>query len=164
MFLCLESSSHQMKDGSTGPPQLETVTAASTRSCAARFRTRRRAKRGEFLGGETETANAAARWTRSQVKSWREPGRVDRRRPRSGQETKALLQPARYKTRSGATVAELIMVDMWGRGVLWPPSLPHTQWEEEADRKGEVAETGRCLQREEGDGWEVKPQMSSTHF
>lgn len=48
--------------------------------------------------------------------------------------------------------------------MLWPPSPPHIQWEEEADRKEEVAETGRCLQWEEGDGWEVKPEMSSTLF
>lgn len=59
-------------------------------------------------------------------------------------------------------MAELIMVDTWGGGVLQPPSLPRTPWEEEADRKGEVAETGRRLQREVGERWEVKPEMSST--
>lgn len=58
------------------------------------------------------------------------------------------------------------MVDTWGGGVLQPPSLapslPPSPWEEDADRKGEVAETGRRLQREVGERWEVKPETSST--
>lgn len=46
---------------------------------------------------------------------------------------------------SGATVAELIMVDTSGGGVLIPPLHPppffrHALQEEESDRKGEVTE------------------------
>lgn len=41
--------------------------------------------------------------------------------------------------------------------VLRPPFLPRTlEEEEEADRKGEVAEMGKPLQQEVGDCWEVK--------
>lgn len=42
--------------------------------------------------------------------------------------------------------------------VLRPPFLPRTlkEEEEEADRKGEVAETGKPLQQEVGDWGEVK--------
>lgn len=47
--------------------------------------------------------------------------------------------------------------------LLQPPFLPRTpEEEEEADRKGEVAETGRPLQREVGDRWEVKAEARST--
>lgn len=49
--------------------------------------------------------------------------------------------------------------------VLGPPFLPRTlEEEEEADRKGEVAETGRPLQLEVGDWWEVKSEMCSKYI
>lgn len=48
--------------------------------------------------------------------------------------------------------------------VLQPPFFPRTPEEgEEADRKGEVAEMGRPLQREVGDRREVKPERRSTY-
>lgn len=51
--------------------------------------------------------------------------------------------------------------------LLLPPFLPRTPEEEEEEdayRKGEVAETGRPLQQEVGDWWEVKPEMCSNYI
>lgn len=68
-----------MKDGSTVPPQLGTVTAAVSPVCAPPAAARPVAGRGgepdrKFLGSfqnkETETVNAVASWMRSQVKLW----------------------------------------------------------------------------------------------
>lgn len=109
---CLKSSSHRSRDGSSVPPQLETITAAARPVSAPPGSGCDGGADGKFLGSfqnktPPETLPAGAGRPGPQV--------ILRRRSSAAA---CVLQ-----NQSGATVAELIMVDTWG-GVLHPPFLP----------------------------------------
>lgn len=108
-------------------------------------------------------------WMRLQVKLWlmwaETCWQAPSRRPRSDRETKLCCSQrvTKPKWSNSGRVNYGWHIREEGEGVLLqPPFLPRTPEEEEADRKGEVAETGRPLQREVGDRWEVKAETRST--